>query len=123
MRKTHPLGAKYGVPQKLAYLAIPALLIIMAFTGFCLWAPTSALGPFGAFNNLVGGVVITRIIHYFMMWVLILFTMLHGYLALIEGLAPAKLMFFRKEHGGLTYSPEAHNIVGEDDLVGEDDQH
>jgi Ni/Fe-hydrogenase 1 B-type cytochrome subunit len=116
MKKTHPLGGKYGVPQKLAYLAIPVLLIIVAFTGFCIWAPTAEVGPFGAFNNLVGGVAITRIAHYFMMWVFILFTMLHAYLALIEGLAPAGMMFARKEHGGLVYSTKVHNIVGEDDL-------
>jgi Ni/Fe-hydrogenase 1 B-type cytochrome subunit len=115
-KKDHPLAAKFGVLQKISYLAIPVLLIIVAFTGFCIWAPTSGVGPFGAFNGLVGGVVVTRIVHYFMMWVFILFTMIHGYLALIEGLAPAKLMFGRKEHGGLVYDPEVHNIVGEDDL-------
>ncbi|MDR2197150.1 MAG: cytochrome b/b6 domain-containing protein [Coriobacteriales bacterium] len=116
MKKTHPLGAKYGVPQKLAYLAIPLLLLITGFTGFCLWAPTSVVGPFAAFNSLVGGVMVTRIVHYFMLWVFILFTALHAYLALIEGLSAAKLMFLRREHGGLVYSPREHNIVGEDDL-------
>ena len=36
-----------------------------------------------------------RIIHYFMMFVFILFSMfMHIYLANIEGLAPTKLMFF-----------------------------
>ena len=57
-----------------------------------------------------------RIIHYFMMFVFICFTMLHGYLANIEGLAPTKLMFFGTEHGGLTYDPEKHVIAGEDKM-------
>lgn len=57
-----------------------------------------------------------RIIHYFMMFVFILFSMLHIYLANIEGLAPTKLMFFGTEHGGLVYDPEKHTIVGEDKL-------
>ena len=57
-----------------------------------------------------------RIIHYFMMFVFICFTFLHGYLANIEGLAPTKLMFFGIEHGGLTYDTKKHNISGEDNL-------
>jgi Ni/Fe-hydrogenase 1 B-type cytochrome subunit len=116
LKKDHPLSAKYGVPQKLAYLAVPVLLIIIGFTGFCLWTPTMDVGPFAAFTDLVGGLMIVRIVHYFMMWVFIIFTLLHVYLANIEGFAPTKIMFARKEHGGLVYDPELHNIVGEDDL-------
>jgi Ni/Fe-hydrogenase 1 B-type cytochrome subunit len=54
------------------------------------------------------------------MWVFIIFTALHAYLANIEGFAPTKMMFGWKEHGGLVYSPETHTIIGEDDLDGED---
>ena len=119
LKKDHPLGAKFGVPQKLSYFAIPFLILIMAFTGFCLWAPTMGSGPFAAFIDLVGGLMVIRIIHYFLMWVFIIFMFIHIYLASVEGLAPTKLMLFRKEHGGLVYDPEVHNIVGEDDLGGE----
>ena len=52
-----------------------------------------------------------------MMFVFIAFTLLHAYLANIEGLAPSMLMFFGKEHGGLTYDIEKHNISGKDDLA------
>ena len=116
LKKDHPLSAKLGVPQKLSYLAVPLLLLIIAFTGLCLWAPTMDSGPFAAFTGLVGGLMVVRIIHYFLMWVFILFIFIHVYLANIEGLAPTKLMFLRKEHGGLVYDPEVHNIIGEDDL-------
>ena len=64
----------------------------------------------------LGGAMSVRIIHYFMMFVFICFTLLHAYLANIEGLAPSKLMFFGIEHGGLTYDLEKHNISGKDDL-------
>ena len=40
MKKDHPLSAKLGVPQKLSYLLIPILIILMFWTGLCLWAPT-----------------------------------------------------------------------------------
>lgn len=120
MKKEHPLSAKLGVPQKISYLAVAFLILIMAYTGFCLWVPTSGLAFFAAGTQLVGGMMSMRIIHYFMMFVFIIFTMLHLYLVFIEGTANAKLMLFGKEHGGLVYDPERHVIVGEDHSV---DQH
>ncbi|MDR3307296.1 MAG: hypothetical protein LBS58_00130, partial [Coriobacteriales bacterium] len=71
---------------------------------------------FLAFTELVGGLMVVRIIHYFLMWVFILFMFIHVYLANIEGISPTKLMFAWKEHGGLVYDPDIHNIVGEDSL-------
>ncbi len=38
-----------------------------------------------------------RIIHYFMMWVFIVFTMIHAYLANIYNFAPSKIIFAWKE--------------------------
>ena len=116
LKKDHPLGAKYGVPQKFAYLAIPPLILVMALTGFCLWGPTMDAGFFGSLTDLVGGLMVMRTIHYFLMWVFILFIFIHVYLASIEGLAPLKIMFLRKESGGYTYDSEAHNIAGKDDM-------
>ncbi|MCL1891322.1 MAG: cytochrome b/b6 domain-containing protein [Coriobacteriia bacterium] len=120
LKKDHPLGNKFGVPQKITYFAVPFLLLLMGFVGFCLWPVTMFHGPFAAFTNLVGGLMIVRIIHYYLMWVFILFMFIHVYLSSIEGFAPAKLMFTQKEHGGLVYDPEVHNIVGEDIDVDED---
>ena len=116
LKKDHPLGAKLGVPQKISYLLIPVLIIVMFYTGLCLWNPTMNIGFFAAGTDLVGGLMSMRIIHYFMMYVFICFMFIHLYLANIEGLSPTKLMLFRKEHGGLVYDPDKHVIVGEDDL-------
>ena len=116
LRKTHPLGAKLGVPQKLAYLLIPILVIVMFYTGLALWVPTMNVGIFAWGTELVGGLMHMRIIHYFLMYVFIMFMFIHVYLANVEGFAPTMLMFFHKEHGGLVYDPESHTIVGEDNL-------
>lgn len=67
---------------------------------------------FAATTNLVGGLMSMRIIHYFGMYVFIIFMFIHIYLANVEGFAPTKLMFIHKEHGGLVYDPDLHNIVG-----------
>jgi Ni/Fe-hydrogenase 1 B-type cytochrome subunit len=119
-KKTHPLSAKLGVPQKISYLCIPILIIIMGFTGLCLWDVTNVIAPFSMFVDLVGGLMVVRIIHYYLMWVFILFICLHVYLANIEGFEPTKLMFLRKEHSGLVYDPELHNIIGLDTETGND---
>ena len=116
LKKDHPLGAKLGVPQKISYLLIPVLIIVMFYTGMCLWGTTMNLPFFAAGTELVGGAMSMRIIHYFLMYVFICFMFIHIYLANIEGIAPTLLMFFHKEHGGLVYDPDKHVIVGEDDL-------
>jgi len=74
MKKDHPLSAKLGVPQKISYLAVAFLILIMAYTGFCLWIPTSEWTFFAAGTSFVGGAMSMRIIHYFMMFVFIIFT-------------------------------------------------
>ena len=59
-----------------------------------------------------------RIIHYFLMFVFIIFTLIHIYMAFTEGGVPLlALMFARKEHSGLTYDINTHDISGEDDSI------
>ena len=114
LKKDHPLSAKLGVPQKLSYLLIPILIILMFWSGLCLWAPTMNWPLMAWATSVVGGAMSMRIIHYYGMFVFILFMFIHIYLANVEGTAPTKLMFARKEHGGLVYDPDLHNIVGND---------
>lgn len=114
-RRSHPLGAKLGVPQKISYLLIAPLLLFMAWTGFALWIPTSTWGISQVLIN-AWGVMTLRVVHYFMMFVFIIFMCIHLYLANIEGVAPTKLMFLRKEAPGLVYDPAKRNVVGFDGL-------
>ena len=43
LKKDHPISAKYGVLQKIAYIATMPLTLLAAYTGFCLWGPTIEL--------------------------------------------------------------------------------
>ncbi len=43
LKKDHPISAKYGVLQKIAYIVTPFLILAAAYTGFCLWGPTSMM--------------------------------------------------------------------------------
>ena len=115
VKKDHPLAGKFGVPQKISYLAIAVLILFMGYTGFALWEVTASMGIFAVFTTAVGGLMHVRIIHYFMMFVFIIFMIIHVYMAATEGGKPLmKLMFARKEHGGLTYDINTHNLSGED---------
>ena len=112
MKKDHPQSAKLGVPQKISYLLIPVLILIMFVTGLCIWGPT--MGATAGLTAALGGTMAVRIIHYFMMFVFIIFVFIHVYLANIEGFAPSKLMFFGKEHEGLHYDVERHVVLAEE---------
>ena len=115
IQKEHPLGAKLGVPQKIAYLVIPVCILLMAWTGFALWIPTSEWGISQFLINGMG-IMNVRLFHFFVMFVIIIIMMFHIYLANIEGIAPSKLILFRKEHGGLVYDPVKRNVVGFDGM-------
>jgi Ni/Fe-hydrogenase 1 B-type cytochrome subunit len=97
LRKEGVISAKYGSLQKIAYLATVPLTYLMAYTGFAIYGPTMNWGLFSGGVDMVGGPMNMRIIHYFMMWVFIVFTMIHAYLANVYNFAPSKIIFAWKE--------------------------
>ena len=103
-RNTRVISAKYGALQKIAYLATVPIILYMAYTGFAIYTPAQAWGiwPFFAAGvSFFGGPMGIRIAHYFGMWVVILFTMVHAYLAAIDGFKPLwSLIFLWRESPG-----------------------
>lgn len=97
LRKEGVISAKYGSLQKIAYLATIPLTFIQAYTGFAIYGPTQDWGLLSGGTALVGGPMNMRIIHYFIMWVFIVFTMIHAYLANIYNFGPSKIIFAWKE--------------------------
>ncbi len=114
IKKDHPKGTKYGSPQKLCYFLIPFVILASAYSGFSLWEVTADWPLFSWGIGVVGGVMNMRIVHYFLMWVFIIFLIIHVYLASIEGSAALKMMLFHKEHGGLVVDPKTGDVIGED---------
>jgi len=115
LKKDHPISAKYGVLQKVAYLVTIPLTLLAAYTGFCLFMPAQdwAIWPmFSSGVEWVGGFMNMRIIHYYVMWVFILFTAIHAYLANVEGFSPSRIIFAWKESPGLEFDSEGH-VVGD----------
>ena len=106
LKKEHPISAKYGVLQKIAYWVVPFLILAAAYTGFCLWGPTMNLPFFrqgtiwvASLFNIGGGgdPMAMRIVHYWIMWIFLIFTAAHVYLANIYNFAPSKMIFAWKE--------------------------
>jgi len=103
LKKEHPISAKYGVLQKIAYVATVPLTLAAAYTGFCLWGPTYAWSFFQAGTVAAGGLANIRIWHYYIMWAILCFAGIHAYLASIYGTPPLKIMFLWEET-----VPESH---------------
>ena len=109
LKKEHPISAKYGVLQKIAYIATPFLILAAAYTGFCLWGPTSDWAFFTIGSSWIASLfdgaassdlMPVRIVHYYAMWVILIFTAFHVYLANIYNFGPSKMIFAWKEDAG-----------------------
>jgi Ni/Fe-hydrogenase 1 B-type cytochrome subunit len=108
LKKEVPISGKYGVLQKIAYLATVPITLAAAYTGFALWGPTADWAFFAAGTELVSGLfnaggggnlMPMRILHYWIMWVILIFTAAHVYLANIYDFSPSKMIFAWKESG------------------------
>ncbi|NTW28944.1 MAG: cytochrome B [Coriobacteriia bacterium] len=97
LKKEHPIQAKYNPLQKVSYAATVLLTLLAAYTGFSLWGPTMDWSLFHAGTEAVGGLMSMRIIHYFVMWTVLIFAGVHAYLASIFGTPALKIMFAWKE--------------------------
>ena len=105
LRKTRPPMAKYNPLQKLTYvLLFPLGILVMALSGFAMVPPTQ--NSMGWFSTIFGGLNGVRLMHYETMWVLIVFFMIHLYLVIVEDPAEAAIMLVRTV-------PESMRIPGD----------
>jgi Ni/Fe-hydrogenase 1 B-type cytochrome subunit len=96
-KKEHPIQAKYGVLQKAAYLTTIPLILVAAYTGLCLWGPTAQWSFFAAGTEAIGGLMYMRIVHFFIMWAVVCFAMVHVYMVAITAIPLLKLMLLGRE--------------------------
>lgn len=97
LKKLHPRSGKYNPLQKMAYVLMQVLLVAQAYTGFAIYGPSDQMAFFAAGTDLLGGLMVMRMIHYFIMWAFILITMIHVYLSVAEDIEALPLMFWGKE--------------------------
>jgi Ni/Fe-hydrogenase 1 B-type cytochrome subunit len=94
LRKTKPPVVKYNPLQKLTYvLLFPLGILVMALSGFAMWSPTAPAMAW--FSTAFGGLNGVRLMHYWTMWILIAFFMIHLYLVIAEEPVQASTMLAR----------------------------
>lgn len=82
MRKDAPQVYKYNGLQKGTYIFWLLLIVAQAITGLALWTPTASL--FEPLSYAVGGTLWIRSIHYIIMWLFIITTLIHIYLSTLH---------------------------------------
>lgn len=95
LRKSHPVGGKYNPLQKGTYMMWLLLIVLQAISGFALWVNTAAF--FAPLTYAIGGPDVMRFVHYIIMWLFIVTTLVHIYLSVAEAPWQAPLMFFGAE--------------------------
>ena len=102
LKKDHPISAKYGVLQKIAYIATPfldpggclhRLLPLGPDVGVAVLPRGHRLGRVAVQLGGGGDPMGMRIVHYWIMWVILIFTAAHVYLANIYNFAPSRMIF------------------------------
>ncbi len=102
LKDDYPEVAKYASLQKVTYNLFWVLLIVQAITGFALAFRSSLLL---AFAPIFGGTALAaawmRLFHYIGMWVFVIFTTIHAYIAIHEGNPIMMHWVFWRETPGL----------------------
>ena len=68
----HELGV-YNAAQRLAYLGVIAVIIVLVLSGLAIWKPVQ----FQELTELMGGYEAARWVHFIAMWALVLFIVIH----------------------------------------------
>ena len=88
LRKDHPPQGKHNALQKAAYTAILVLGILAVLTGFAIYKPVQL----GWLTALFGGYELTRVWHFWTVWIFVGFTLLHVALVLLVDPASLRAM-------------------------------
>lgn len=103
LRKNPPAGGKFNPLQKATYVLWLVLIVLQALTGFMLWDTTQEL--LRPLTYSLGGLYYVRTIHYLIMWLFIITTLVHIYLSAMHREALG-LMLWGRETGADTAAME-----------------
>lgn len=97
LRRNPPAGGKFNPLQKTTYVLWILLIALQALTGFMLWDATAEL--FLPLTYSLGGPYYVRMIHYLIMWLFIITTLIHVYLSAMHREAFALMLWGRETTG------------------------
>ena len=104
LQPTAPDVVKYNGLQKGTYVFWLLLIVLQAITGFALWTPTMAF--FQPLTYALGGLNYMRGYHYLIMWLFIITTLIHIYLAVMHW-DEFLMMFFGRDMNRGAATPAA----------------
>jgi Ni/Fe-hydrogenase 1 B-type cytochrome subunit len=91
LKDTHEEYGKFNPLQALTYFFWGLLLIIETLTGFAIYSGKifgiwDSRAAFGWVNNILGGMPITRLVHFSIMWIFIITVPVHVYMVILKEL-------------------------------------
>lgn len=87
LKNTHKDYPRYNPLQASIYYALAVLILLQAITGFAIYGGAPFLhSAFGWVNVLLGGETYTRIVHYIITWVFVIFIPMHIYMGILQTL-------------------------------------
>ncbi len=91
LKDTHKDYERFNPLQALTYFVWGLLIIVQIFTGFALYSGSvfglfDSQAAFGWVNRLLGGMPVTRLIHFAVMWIFIITIPVHIYMGILKDL-------------------------------------
>ncbi len=85
LKKSHRDYPRYNPLQALVYYVLALVILLQAATGFAIYTGAPVLHQaFSWINRLLGGETYTRLFHYIITWVFIIFIPVHVYLGILQ---------------------------------------
>lgn len=99
LKDTHEEYGKFNPLQALTYFFWGLLLIIETLTGFAIYSGNifgiwDSRTAFGWVNNILGGMPITRLVHFAIMWIFIITVPVHVYMVILKELTDRDSTFW-----------------------------
>ena len=99
LKDTHEEYGKFNPLQALTYFFWGLLLIIETLTGFAIYSGNifgiwDSRTAFGWVNNILGGMPITRLVHFAIMWIFIITVPVHVYMVILKTLTDRDSTFW-----------------------------
>ena len=99
LKDTHEEYGKFNPLQALTYFFWGLLLIIETLTGFAIYSGNifgiwDSRTAFGWVNNILGGMPITRLVHFAIMWIFIITVPVHVYMVILKNLTDRDSTFW-----------------------------
>jgi len=95
LKKSHKEYERYNPLQAVVYYALAILILLQAATGFAIYGGAPFLhNLFNWINSLLGGETYTRVAHYIITWIFVIFIPIHIYMGILQTVERKDSTFF-----------------------------